>query len=100
MSHVHWITIITNSQSRPAKLFQLYFLSFDAGIANIGGVCPVKKVTERKYILDLQVKKYGLLAAVWQEETGRQLKNSKCLVYEGADIAFWHCTDRTDSNGS
>ena len=29
---------------------------------------------ERKYILDLQVNKYGLLAALWQEETGRQLK--------------------------
>ena len=28
---------------------------------------------ERKYILDLQVNKYGLLAALWQEETGRQL---------------------------
>ena len=24
---------------------------------------------ERKYILDLQVSKYGLLAALWQEET-------------------------------
>ena len=55
---------------------------------------------ERKYILDLQVNKYGLLAALWQEETGRQLKSSKCLVYQGADIAFWHCTDRTDSNES
>ena len=41
---------------------------------------------ERKYILDLQVSKYGLLAALWQEETGRQLKSSKCLVYRGADI--------------
>ena len=55
---------------------------------------------EGKYILDLQVNKYGLLAALWQEETGRQLKISKCLVYQGADIAFRHCTDRTDSNGS
>ena len=55
---------------------------------------------ERKYILDLQVNKYGLLAAQWQDATGRQLKSSKCLVYQGADIAFWHCTDRTDSNGS
>ena len=43
---------------------------------------------ERKYILHLQVNKYGLLAALWQEETGRQLKSSKCLVYQGADIAF------------
>ena len=43
---------------------------------------------ERKYILDLQVNKYGLLAALWQEETGHQLKSSKCLVYQGADIAF------------
>ena len=43
---------------------------------------------ERKYILDLQVNKYSLLAALWQEETGRQLKISKCLVYQGADIAF------------
>ena len=43
---------------------------------------------ERKYILDLQVNKYGLSAALWQEETGRQLKSSKCLVYQGADIAF------------
>ena len=43
---------------------------------------------ERKYILDLQVNKYSLLAALWQEETGRQLKRSKCLVYQGADIAF------------
>ena len=43
---------------------------------------------ERKYILDLQVNKYGLLVALWQEETGRQLKSSKCLVYQGADIAF------------
>ena len=43
---------------------------------------------ERKYILDLQVNKYGLLAALWQEETGRQLKSSKCLVYQGADNAF------------
>ena len=43
---------------------------------------------ERKYILDLQVNKYGFLAALWQEETGRQLKSSKCLVYQGADIAF------------
>ena len=40
------------------------------------------------YILDLKVNKYGLLAALWQEETGRQLKSSKCLVYQGADIAF------------
>ena len=55
---------------------------------------------ERKYILDSQMNKYGLLAALWQEETGRQLKSSKCLIYQGADIAFWHCTDRTDSNGS
>ena len=30
----------------------------------------------RKYILDLQVSKYGLLAELWQEETGRQLKSS------------------------
>ena len=43
---------------------------------------------ERKYILDLQVSKYGFLAALWQEETGRQLKSSKCLVYQGEDIAF------------
>ena len=43
---------------------------------------------ERKYILHLQVSKYGLLAVLWQEETGRQLKSSKCLVYQGADIAF------------
>ena len=43
---------------------------------------------ERKYILDLQVSKYGLLAALWQEETGHQLKSSKCLVYQGADNAF------------
>ena len=43
---------------------------------------------ERKYILDLQVNKYGLLAALWQEKTGRLLKSSKCLVYQGADIAF------------
>ena len=43
---------------------------------------------ERKYILDLQASKYGLLAALWQEETGHQLKSSKCLVYQGADIAF------------
>ena len=50
---------------------------------------------ERRYILDLQVSKYGLF-----EETGRQLKSSKCLVYQGADIAFWHCTNRTDSSGS
>ena len=42
----------------------------------------------RKYILDLQASKYGLLAALWQEETGRQLKSSKCLVYQGADNAF------------
>ena len=43
----------------------------------------------RKYILDLQVSKYGLLAALWQEETGHQLKSSKCLVdlYQGAYIA-------------
>ena len=40
---------------------------------------------ERKYILDLQMNKYG---ALWQEETGCQLKSSKCLVYQGADIAF------------
>ena len=52
---------------------------------------------ERKYILDLQVRKYGLLTALWQEETGRHLKSSKCLVYQGADFAFCHCTDRTDS---
>ena len=32
---------------------------------------------ERKYIVDLQVNKYGLLAALWQEETGRQSKSSK-----------------------
>ena len=43
---------------------------------------------ESKYILDLQVNKYGLLAALWQEETGRQLKSSNYLVYQGADIAF------------
>ena len=43
---------------------------------------------ERNYIPDLQVNKYGLLAALWQEETGRQLKSCKCLVYQGADIAF------------
>ena len=43
---------------------------------------------ERKYILDLQVSKYGLLAALWHKETGRQLKRSKCLVYQGADITF------------
>ena len=43
---------------------------------------------ERKYILDLQVSKYGLLAVLWQEETRRQLKSSKCLLYQGADIAF------------
>ena len=55
---------------------------------------------ERKYILDVQVSKYSLLAALWHEETGRQLKSSKCLVYQRADIAFWHCTDRTDSNES
>ena len=36
---------------------------------------------ERRYILDLQVSKYGLF-----EETGRQLKSSKCLVYQGADM--------------
>ena len=58
-------------------------------LTNIGSV-QAKKVTsaERKYILDLQVNKYGLLAALWQEETGRQLKSSKCLVYQGANIAF------------
>ena len=43
---------------------------------------------ERKYILDLQVSKYSLLAALWQEETGRHLKSSKSLVYQGADIAY------------
>ena len=45
-------------------------------------------LAERKYMLDLQVSKYGLLAALWQEETGRQLKSSKCLVYQEADNAF------------
>ena len=44
-------------------------------------------LAERKYILDLQVSKYGLLAALWQEETGHQLKSSKCLVYQGEYIA-------------
>ena len=39
---------------------------------------------ERKYILDVQVSKYSLLAALWHEE----LKSSKCLVYQRADIAF------------
>ena len=43
---------------------------------------------ERKCILDLQVSKYGLMAALWNEETGRQLKSSKFLVYQRADIAF------------
>ena len=43
---------------------------------------------ERKYILYLQVSKYSLLAALWQEETGRQLKSSKCLVYQRADNLY------------
>ena len=43
---------------------------------------------EKKYILDLQVSKYSLLGALWQGETGRQLKSSKCLVYQAADNAF------------
>ena len=41
---------------------------------------------ERKYILHLQVNKYGVLAALWQEETGRQLKSSKCLVHTREQI--------------
>ena len=47
-----------------------------------------KEAAGRKYILNLQVSKYGPLAALWHEETGRQLKISKCLVYQGADNAF------------
>ena len=43
---------------------------------------------ERKYILDLQVSKYCLWAALWQEKKGLQLKSSKCLVYQGAENAF------------
>ena len=45
-----------------------------------------------KYIglLDLQVSKYGLLAALWQLEMGRQLKSSKCLIYQGADNAYYN----------
>ena len=60
-------------------------------LANIGSAQAKRRQltsAERKYILDLQVNKYGLLTALWQEETGRQLKSSKCLVYQGADIAF------------
>ena len=39
-------------------------------LTNIGSV-QAKAVTsaERKYILDLQVNKYGFLTALWQEET-------------------------------
>ena len=59
-------------------------------LTNIGSVQPKggSDISGKKYILDLQVNKYGLSAALWQEETGRQLKSSKCLVYQGADIAF------------
>ena len=57
-------------------------------IRSVQGQKEALTSAERKYILDLQVNKYGLLAALWQEETERQLKSSKCLVYQGADIAF------------
>ena len=46
-------------------------------LINIASQKEAVTSAERKYILDLQVSKYGLLAALWHEETGRQLKSSK-----------------------
>ena len=57
-------------------------------LTNIASQREAVTSAERKYILDLQVRKYGLLAALWQKETVSQLKSTKCLVYQGADIAF------------
>ena len=44
---------------------------------------------KRKYIymLDLQMSKYSLLLVLLQEQTGDQLRSSKCLIYQGADNA-------------
>ena len=43
---------------------------------------------KRKYILDLQVSKLRPFGSAMAGRDGRQLKSSKCLVYQGANNAF------------
>ena len=76
-----------HSQNQVSAYFtSVQILSIEFAITSKEAVTSAKI----KYIglLDLQVSKYGLLAALWQLEMGRQLKSSICLIYQGADNAF------------
>ena len=86
-----YVTLLPHSQNQVSAYFTcVQILSFERAVTN-------KKETvtsaKRKYVIDLQVSKYGLLAALCRKS---QLKSSKCLFYQGADNAFWFCTGRTD----
>ena len=66
MTCVGWVhDTSAHSQNQVSAYFtSVQILSIERAVTNKGAVTSAK----RKYVLDLQVSKYGLLAAQWQEE--------------------------------
>ena len=83
MLRVIWVhDTSAHSQNQVSAYFtSVQILSIERAVTNK----EVATSMRRKYVPDLQVSKYSLLAALWQEEP---LKSSKRLVYQGADNAF------------
>ena len=66
MLRVSWVyDTSAHSQNQVSAYFtSLQILSIEIALTNKEAVTSAK----RKYVLDLQVSKYGLLAALWQEK--------------------------------
>ena len=84
MLRVIWVhDTSAHSQNQVSAYFtSVQILSIERAVTNKKEAATSMK---RKYVLDSQVSKYSLLAALCQEEP---LKSSKRLVYQGADNAF------------
>ena len=67
MLRVSWVyDTSAHSQNQVSSYFtSLQILSIEIALTNKKEAVTSAK---RKYVLDLQVSKYGLLAALWQEE--------------------------------
>ena len=71
MPHVSWVHVTSaHSQNQVSAYFtSVQILSIKRAVTNKREAVTSGK---RKYVLDLQVNKYGLLAALWQEEPVRK----------------------------
>ena len=63
------MTLLHTAKTKYLLILSLQILSIEIALTNKKEAVTSAK---RKYVLDLQVSKYGLLAALWQEEPGKK----------------------------